>query len=116
MTSGNSQPSPNIALLTQWNFSEAPETAVWNREQWGTWRSPGNPGGGGRPLESLQAGGLDAPVLGDDEARWGRLPFDRVLGVDLRDRSRGALIGGAIGDARGRGSDVGRFRRAVDKA
>jgi hypothetical protein len=45
---------------------------------------------------------LDAPILPREDPRWGRLRSGLDPGVNLRDRFRGALIGGAIGDAMGR--------------
>lgn len=53
-------------------------------------------------LQTLRAGHLDAPILGPTESRWAQLRFALAPGVDLGDRFRGALIGGAIGDAMGR--------------
>lgn len=53
-------------------------------------------------LGKVQTAGLDAPVFSGDDPRWARLVFQPGAGVDLRDRFRGALVGGAIGDAMGR--------------
>jgi hypothetical protein len=53
-------------------------------------------------LTQLTAAGLDAPVLEPTDARWDRLQSSCPSGIDLRDRFRGVLIGGAIGDAMGR--------------
>jgi hypothetical protein len=39
---------------------------------------------------------LHAPILTQRDPRWARLRFDRVRGVELRDRFRGALVGGAV--------------------
>jgi len=54
-------------------------------------------------LAQLVASGLDAPILDTNDGRCNRLRFSYPSGFDLRDRFRGALIGGAIGDAMGRG-------------
>jgi len=55
----------------------------------------------------VQSTGLDPSILAQHDPRWARLRFARVPGVDLRDHFRGALIGGAIGDAeRRRGGDT----------
>ena len=67
-------------------------------------------------LATISEAGLDAPIPLVRDARWGRLKFQRVPGVDLRDRYRGALVGGAIGGAMGRPNegtptDVARGRR-----
>ena len=48
---------------------------------------------------------LDAPILPREDPRWGRLRSGLDPGVNLRDRFRGALIGGAIGDAMGRANE-----------
>jgi ADP-ribosylglycohydrolase len=53
-------------------------------------------------LGQVRAPGLDAPILAGDDPRWERLKFEPAPGVALRDRFRGALVGGAIGDAMGR--------------
>lgn len=57
------------------------------------------------PLHTLRAGGLDAPILPSDEPRLAQLRFAAAPGIDLRDRFRGALIGGAIRDALGRANE-----------
>ena len=64
----------------------------------------------------VQQAGLDVPILNADDTRWARLKFELAPGVDLRDRFRGALVGGAIGDAMGRPNegvpaDLARERR-----
>ena len=56
-------------------------------------------------LAKVAEAGLDAPILIEDDIRWGRLGFGLPPGVDLRDRFRGALVGGAIGDAMGRANE-----------
>jgi len=48
---------------------------------------------------------LDAPILPREDPRWGRLRSGLDPGVNLRDRFRGAVIGGAIGDAMGRANE-----------
>jgi len=53
-------------------------------------------------LGILQTTGLDAPILDRSEPRWDHLRCACPSGFDLCDRFRGALIGGAIGDAMGR--------------
>jgi hypothetical protein len=53
-------------------------------------------------LGHVVASGLDAPILDSNDTRWNRLRFSYPSGFDLRDRFRGAPIGGAIGDAMGR--------------
>jgi hypothetical protein len=53
-------------------------------------------------LGVVHSTGLDPSILPQHDPRWARLRFARVPGVDLRDHFRGALIGGAIGDAMGR--------------
>ena len=53
-------------------------------------------------LEFLQNAGLGPSVQSEYDPRWERLRVGLAPGVDLRDRSRGALIGGSIGDAMGR--------------
>ena len=53
-------------------------------------------------LATLLASGLDAPILDPNDTRWNRLRPSCLSDFDLRDRFRGALIGGAIGDAMGR--------------
>ena len=53
-------------------------------------------------LDRIQGAGLDAPILDEAEPRWAHLGFRPSPGVDLRNRFRGALVGGAIGDAMGR--------------
>jgi hypothetical protein len=45
---------------------------------------------------------LDAPILPRKDPRWERLRFGIGRSVNLRDRGRGVLIGGAIGGAMGR--------------
>jgi hypothetical protein len=50
-------------------------------------------------LGILQCTGLVASMLSQYDPRWERLRSRGDPGVDLRDRFRGALIGGAIGDA-----------------
>ena len=62
----------------------------------------------GTPLDAttlvaqIVASGLDAPILDPSDMRWDRLSSSCPPGFDLRDRFRGAMIGGAIGDAMGR--------------
>ncbi len=56
-------------------------------------------------LGILCATGLDAPTLAQEDPRWQRLQMTAGQGVDLRDRFRGALIGGAIGDAMGQANE-----------
>ena len=53
-------------------------------------------------LEVLQGTGLDPSILSEHDPRWGRLRSGVERRVNVRDRYRGALIGGAIGDAMGR--------------
>lgn len=53
----------------------------------------------------LRAGRLDASMLAPAEPRWAQLRFAAAPGLDLRNRFRGALIGGAIGDAMGRANE-----------
>jgi len=53
----------------------------------------------------LRSTGLDVPVLPEEDPRWQRLRLEPGQGVDLRDHFRGALIGGAIGDAMGRANE-----------
>jgi hypothetical protein len=70
-------------------------------------------------LEQVWAAGLDAPILAGHDLRWGRLKFEPAPGMDLRDRFRGTLVGGAIGDAMGRPNErvpaaVARQRRIRD--
>jgi len=48
-------------------------------------------------LHTLRAGRLDAPMLAPGEPRWAQVRFAAAPGLDLRDRFRGAPIGGAIG-------------------
>ena len=55
--------------------------------------------------DTLRTGRLDAPMLAPAEPRWARLRSGLEPGVNLRDRFRGALIGGAIGDAMGRANE-----------
>jgi hypothetical protein len=50
-------------------------------------------------LGILRSTALDAPILPHRDPRWQRLRMVAGQGVDLRDRFRGALIGGVIGDA-----------------
>lgn len=54
------------------------------------------------PLKRIQEVGLDVPILTAEDPRWPSLSFGQAPGVDLRDRFRGALVGGAVGDAMGR--------------
>ena len=56
-------------------------------------------------LEILQRTALGVPVVSREDPRWQRLQSAPSQGVDLRDRFRGALIGGGIGDAMGRGNE-----------
>ena len=60
------------------------------------------PAAAGSLLHTLRAGRLEAPMLAPAEQRRGQLRFAATTGLDLRGRFRGALIGGAIGDAMGR--------------
>ena len=53
-------------------------------------------------LHTLRAGRLAASMLAPAEPRWSQLRCTAAPGLDLRDRFRGALNGGAIGDAMGR--------------
>ena len=53
-------------------------------------------------LAQVGVSGLDAPIFDATDGRWDRLRSSYPSGLDLRDRFRGALIGGAIGDAMGR--------------
>jgi len=64
-----------------------------------------NPGRGGHPLEIVRAAGVPAAILGPEEPRWPRVHVEPGPGIDLRDHFRGALIGGAIGDAMGRANE-----------
>jgi ADP-ribosylglycohydrolase len=48
---------------------------------------------------------LEESILDQDEPRWRRLQLGLAGGIDVRDRSRGALVGGAIGDAMGRANE-----------
>jgi ADP-ribosylglycohydrolase len=70
-------------------------------------------------LAQVTVAGLDALILDRDDPRWVRLAFHPASSLDLRDRFRGALVGGAIGDAMGRPNegvpaDVARERRIRD--
>lgn len=56
-------------------------------------------------LHTLRTGRPDAPMLAPAEPRWRPLRFAAAPGLDLRDRFRGALIGGAIGDVMGRANE-----------
>ena len=56
-------------------------------------------------LEILYGIGLKAPILEPTDVRWLRLRVPPESAVDLHDRLRGALIGGAIGDALGRANE-----------
>jgi hypothetical protein len=47
-------------------------------------------------LHTLRAGHLEAPMLAPAEPRWGQLRFAATPGPDLRDRFRGALVGGTM--------------------
>ena len=53
-------------------------------------------------LVQVVASDLQAPILDATDGRWDRLRSSCPPDLDLRDRFRGALIGGAIGDAMGR--------------
>ena len=53
-------------------------------------------------LHTMHAGRLDAPMPAPAEPRWAQLRSGLDRSANLRDRYRGALIGGAIGDAMGR--------------
>jgi len=53
-------------------------------------------------MAQVVASGLDAPILDPNDTRWDRLRSVCPADLDLRDRFRGAMIGGAIGDALGR--------------
>ncbi len=53
-------------------------------------------------LAKVQALGIGTPFLLEGDARWTCLTFYPDHDIDLRDRFRGALLGGAIGDAMGR--------------
>lgn len=53
-------------------------------------------------LAQLDASSVDLPILDPNDTRWNRLRPLSPPGLDLRDRFRGALIGGAVGDAMGR--------------
>jgi hypothetical protein len=53
-------------------------------------------------LGILQSTGLDSSILSQHDPRWERLRSAVDRDVNLRDQYRGALIGGAIGDAMGR--------------
>jgi hypothetical protein len=48
---------------------------------------------------------LDGPILPQEDPRWGRLRHGLDRSITLRDRYRGALISGAIGDAMGRANE-----------
>lgn len=63
-------------------------------------------------LADLVAAGLDVPILDPNDTRWERLRPSCLPGLDLRDRFRGALIGGAIGDAMGRPNEGARASEA----
>jgi len=52
-------------------------------------------------LALIAASGLDTPVLSPTDPRWGRLWSVPPPDFDIGDRFRGALIGGAVGDAMG---------------
>ncbi len=52
-------------------------------------------------LGILQSTGHDPSSLSDQDPRWERLGFGVDRSVNLRDRYRRALIGGATGDAMG---------------
>lgn len=56
-------------------------------------------------LAKVQVMGLRAPILPGQDPRWRRLTFRPDPNIDLRDRFRGALLGGAIGDAMGRANE-----------
>ncbi len=47
-------------------------------------------------LQSLRAGRLASPIMAPAEPRWARICFAAAPGLDLGDRFRGAVIGGAI--------------------
>ena len=73
----------------------------------------------GEALATAQEAGLDAPIPREEDARLKRLRFEPAPGVDLRDRFRGGLVGGAIGHAMGRPNEgvpaaVARERRMRD--
>ena len=53
---------------------------------------------GRRLVESLQGAGRDVSILAWEDPRWQRLQAAAEQGVDLRDRFRGTLIGGASGE------------------
>jgi hypothetical protein len=69
-------------------------------------------------LDLLRSTGRTVPVLPEEDPRWQRLRLEPDQGIDLRDRFRGALIGGAIGDAmgrpnEGRATEVARERKIL---
>ena len=64
-----------------------------------------SPASANEVLRILRDTGLDAPILRQEDPRWQRLRFVVGQGVDLRDRLRGALVGGAIGDAMARANE-----------
>lgn len=53
-------------------------------------------------LGILSSTGLNAAILPEEDPRWSRLQLAAGPGMNLRDRFRGTLIGGSIGDAMGR--------------
>ena len=53
-------------------------------------------------LNILMASGVEVPILLEEDGRWSKLQLIPDPLVDLADRFRGALVGGAIGDAMGR--------------
>jgi hypothetical protein len=54
------------------------------------------------PRGPLRNTDLDAPILPWEDPRWERLRSGAGRSVNLRDRYRGAQVGGVIGDAKGR--------------
>ncbi len=68
----------------------------------------GDPAAANGLLHTRRAGRLDPPMLAPAEPRWAQLLFAVAPGLDLRDRFRGVLIGGVIGDAMGRANEGGR--------
>jgi hypothetical protein len=59
----------------------------------------------GWPFDGAEARNLDASIIPPADPRWERLRFQQRSGVDVRDRFRGTLTGGANGDAMGRPRD-----------
>lgn len=72
-----------------------------------------------RALVLIRNSRLGTPIISGTDGRWTSLQFSDEHVTDLRDRFRGALVGGAIGDAmgrpnEGRSTEVARERQLRD--